>query len=70
MPMNIEIKDASQAHLCQVRDQIQSLIRADNCAAANKCLPRRSRRDLNVDRGEITRAYYELEVEVSHQGKR
>ena len=64
MPMKIEIKDSSQGPIYgQVRDQIQSLIRSGQLRAGEQLpAPAGLAVDLNVDRGEITRAYYELEL--------
>ena len=62
--MNIELKDPSQGPIyAQVRDQIQTLIRAGQLRAGEQLpAPAALAADLNIDRGEITRAYYELEV--------
>jgi len=62
--MKIEIKDPSQGPIYgQVRDQIQSLIRAGQLRSGEQLpAPAGLAVDLNVDRGEITRAYYELEL--------
>jgi GntR family transcriptional regulator len=62
--MKIEIKDPSQGPIyAQLRDQIQSLIRAGELRSGEQLpAPAALAVDLNVDRGEITRAYYELEL--------
>lgn len=62
--MNIELKDLSHGPIyAQVRDQVQQLIR-DGRLAAGEQLPSPASLaiDLSVDRGEILRAYYELEL--------
>lgn len=62
--MNIELKDQSFGPIyAQVRDQIQSLIRGGQLAAGTQLPSLVSlASDLAVDRGEIQRAYYELEM--------
>jgi DNA-binding transcriptional regulator YhcF (GntR family) len=62
--MNIKITDSSAGPIYgQVRDQIQSLIRAGELRGGEQLpAPAALAVDLNVDRGEITRAYYELEI--------
>jgi DNA-binding transcriptional regulator YhcF (GntR family) len=62
--MNIELKDPSHGPIyAQVRDQIQLLINAGQLTAgAQLPSPASLAVDLSVDRGEITRAYYELEI--------
>ena len=61
--MEIELKDASQGPVyAQVREQIENRIR-DNQIASGETLPAPATlaRQLSVDRGEIQRAYFELE---------
>ena len=62
--MNIELKDASHGPIyAQVRDQIRLLIRGGELTAgAQLPSPASLALDLSVDRGEIQRAYYELEL--------
>jgi GntR family transcriptional regulator len=62
--MNIDLKDQSHGPIyAQVRDQIQQLVR-DGQLSAGEQLPSPASLavDLSVDRGEILRAYYELEM--------
>jgi GntR family transcriptional regulator len=63
--MNIELKDPSHGPIyAQVRDQIQLLIRGGQLTAGEQLpSPASLAVDLSVDRGEILRAYYELELE-------
>jgi GntR family transcriptional regulator len=61
--MDIELKDASQGPVyAQVREQIETQIRG-NQIASGEALPSPAAlaRNLSVDRGEIQRAYFELE---------
>ncbi|HET6891731.1 MAG TPA: GntR family transcriptional regulator [Pyrinomonadaceae bacterium] len=61
--MDIELKDASQGPVyVQVREQIETRIRG-NQIASGEALPSPATlaRQLSVDRGEIQRAYFELE---------
>jgi GntR family transcriptional regulator len=62
--MNIELKDPSHGPVyAQVRDQIQHLIHGGQLTAgAQLPSPASLAVDLSVDRGEIQRAYYELEL--------
>ena len=62
--MKIELKDQSHGPIyAQVRDQIQRLIRDGQLAAGEQLpSPASLAADLSVDRGEIQRAYYELEL--------
>ena len=62
--MNIELKESSHGPVyAQVRDQIDGLIRNGQLAAGEQLpSPASLAVDLSVDRGEITRAYYELEM--------
>lgn len=61
--MDIELKDASQGPVyAQVREQIESRIRGNQIATGETLpSPATLARQLNVDRGEIQRAYFELE---------
>jgi DNA-binding transcriptional regulator YhcF (GntR family) len=62
-PMNIELKDLSAGPVyAQVREQIENQIR-ENSVASGEALPAPGTlaQKLSVDRGEIQRAYYELE---------
>ena len=61
--MNIELKDLSHNPVyAQVRQQIENQIK-NNTLAAGEQLPSASAlgQKLSVDKGEIQRAYYELE---------
>lgn len=61
--MNIELKDLSHNPVyAQVREQIESQIRS-NKLSAGELLPSPAAlaQKLSVDKGEIQRAYYELE---------
>lgn len=61
--MNIELKDLSAGPVyAQVREQIENQIR-ENSVASGEALPAPGAlaQKLSVDRGEIQRAYYELE---------
>ncbi len=61
--MNIELKDNSQSPVyMQIREQIEKQIR-DKKVAAGEVLPSPTAlsQKLSVDRGEIQRAYFELE---------
>ena len=61
--MNIALKDPSHGPIYgQVRDQIEALIRTGQLAGGEQ-LPSTASlaSDLSVDRGEIQRAYFELE---------
>jgi GntR family transcriptional regulator len=61
--MNIELKDRSHNPVyAQVREQIQSQI-ANKTLASGELLPSPAAlaQKLSVDKGEIQRAYYELE---------
>jgi DNA-binding transcriptional regulator YhcF (GntR family) len=61
--MNIELKDRSEGpYYLQVRTQIESLIR-DKKVAAGDALPSLAQlaQKLAIDRGEVQRAYFELE---------
>jgi len=62
--MNIEIKDPSHGPIyAQVRDQIQQLISGGQLSAGEQLpSPASLAADLSVDRGEIQRSYYELEM--------
>ena len=72
--MNIELKDRSHNPVyAQVREQIQSQI-ANKTLASGELLPSPAAlaQKLCVDKGEIQRAYYELEqigVISKHTGK-
>ncbi len=61
--MDIVIKDRSEGpYYLQVRTQIESLIR-DRKVAAGDALPSPAQlaQKLSIDRGEVQRAYFELE---------
>ena len=61
--MNIELKDRSEGpYYLQVRTQIETLIR-DRAVAAGDALPSPAQlaQKLAIDRGEVQRAYFELE---------
>jgi DNA-binding transcriptional regulator YhcF (GntR family) len=61
--MNIELKEQSQGPVyAQVREQIENQIR-NKVVAAGEALPSPTSlaQRLSVDRGEIQRAYFELE---------
>ena len=62
--MNIELKDPSHGPIyAQVRDQIQQLIRGGQLKAGEQLpSPASLAVDLSADRGEIQRAYFELEL--------
>ena len=62
--MNIELKDRSHSPVyAQVREQIETQIR-DKTLASGESLPSPAAlaQQLSVDKGEIQRAYYELET--------
>ena len=61
--MDIELKDAAQGPVyAQVREQIESRIRGNQISSGETLpSPATLARQLNVDRGEIQRAYFELE---------
>ncbi|HET6890874.1 MAG TPA: GntR family transcriptional regulator [Pyrinomonadaceae bacterium] len=61
--MNIELKDSSHGPVyAQVREQIESQIRAQQIASGDDLpSPVVLARQLSVDRGEVQRAYFELE---------
>jgi len=61
--MKIELKDLSHGPIyAQVRDQVERLIRCGQLAAGEQLLsPAALAAELSVDRGEIQRAYFELE---------
>ena len=61
--MNIELKDPSHGPIyAQVREQIETLIRSGALAAGEALMsPASLAQKLSVDRGEIQRAYFELE---------
>ncbi len=61
--MNIELKDATHGPVyAQVREQIERLIRSHE-AASGETLPSPAvlAQKLTVDKGEVQRAYFELE---------
>ena len=72
--MKIELKDRTHSPICaQVRAQIENHIK-DKTVAAGESLPSPAAlgQQLSVDKGEIQRAYYELEqlgLIVKHTGK-
>ncbi len=59
----IELKDSSKGPVyAQVRDQLQELIKGKEIAAGEALpSPTQVAQKLAVDRGEVQRAYYELE---------
>jgi DNA-binding transcriptional regulator YhcF (GntR family) len=61
--MNIELKDPSHGPIyAQVREQIESQIRAGQLVSGEALVsPMALAQKLAVDRGEIQRAYFELE---------
>ncbi|HKY27752.1 MAG TPA: GntR family transcriptional regulator [Pyrinomonadaceae bacterium] len=61
--MDIQLKDAAQGPVyAQVREQIETHIRGNQIATGETLpSPATLARQLNVDRGEIQRAYFELE---------
>ena len=61
--INIELKDRSAGPVyLQVRDQLDALIRGKQIASGERLpAPVEIARQLAVDRGEIQRAYFELE---------
>ena len=61
--MNIELKDNSHGPIyAQVREQIGNKSITRRLPPVKVCLPlEHSRKKLSVDRGEIQRAYFELE---------
>ncbi|HZJ46543.1 MAG TPA: GntR family transcriptional regulator [Pyrinomonadaceae bacterium] len=72
--MNIELKDLSHNPVyLQVREQIESHIKSKSIASGeNLPSPGSLAQKLSVDRGEIQRAYYELEqlgLIKKHTGK-
>jgi len=70
--MKIELKDRNPVYL-QVREQIENHIK-NKTVAAGESLPSPASlgQQLSVDKGEIQRAYYELEqlgLIIKHTGK-
>ena len=61
--MNIELKDRSHSPVyAQVREQIEAQIRSKSVAAGESLpSPAALAQQLSVDKGEIQRAYFELE---------
>ncbi|MFL6228347.1 MAG: GntR family transcriptional regulator [Pyrinomonadaceae bacterium] len=61
--INIELKDRSEGPVyVQVRDQLDALIRSKQIASGDQLpAPASLGQQLSVDRGEIQRAYFELE---------
>lgn len=61
--MNIELKDRSHSPVyAQVREQIEAHIRNKSVASGESLpAPAALAQQLSVDKGEIQRAYYELE---------
>lgn len=61
--MNIELQDLTHGPIYgQIRDQIERLIRGGTLAGGEQLpTPASLASDLAVDRGEILRAYFELE---------
>ena len=71
--MKIELKDRSSPVYLQVREQIENHIR-NKTVSSGESLPSPAAlaQQLSVDKGEIQRAYYELEhlgMIVKHTGK-
>ena len=71
--MKIELKDRTTPVYLQVREQIETHIR-NKTIASGESLPSPAAlgQQLSVDRGEIQRAYYELEqlgMIIKHTGK-
>jgi DNA-binding transcriptional regulator YhcF (GntR family) len=71
--MKIELKDRTSPVYLQVREQIETHIR-NKTIASGESLPSPAAlgQQLSVDRGEIQRAYYELEqlgMIIKHTGK-
>lgn len=71
--MKLELKDRTSPVYLQVREQIEDHIR-NKTVAAGESLPSPAAlaQQLSVDKGEIQRAYYELEhlgLIVKHTGK-
>jgi DNA-binding transcriptional regulator YhcF (GntR family) len=70
--MNIELKDRSPVYM-QVREQIEAHIRNKTVASGESLpSPTAHAQKLSVDKGEIQRAYYELEqlgLITKHTGK-
>jgi DNA-binding transcriptional regulator YhcF (GntR family) len=62
--MNIELKDASHGPAyAQVRDQIDVLIRSGAITSGETLTaPNALARKLSIDKGEVVRAYFELEL--------
>ena len=72
--MNIELKDRTHSPVyVQVREQIETHIRNQSVAAGESLpSPAALAQQLSVDKGEIQRAYYELEhvgLIKKHTGK-
>jgi DNA-binding transcriptional regulator YhcF (GntR family) len=72
--MNIELKDRTHSPVyAQVREQIEAQIRNKTVASgASLPSPASLAQQLSVDKGEIQRAYYELEqlrLIIKHTGK-
>ena len=61
--MNIELKDRSEGpYYLQVRTQIETLIRGEKVASGDALpSPAQLAQKLSIDRGEVQRAYFELE---------
>ena len=73
-PMNIELKDLSHNPVyLQIREQIENHIKGKHITSGeNLPSPNALAQKLSVDRGEIQRAYYELEqlgLIKKHTGK-
>jgi DNA-binding transcriptional regulator YhcF (GntR family) len=72
--MNIELKDRTHSPVyAQVREQIQDQIKSESVRSGESLpSPASLAQKLSVDKGEIQRAYYELEqlgLIVKHTGK-
>jgi DNA-binding transcriptional regulator YhcF (GntR family) len=71
--MKIELKDRNTPVYLQVREQIETHIRNETVASGDSLpSPAALAQQLSVDRGEVQRAYYELEqlgFVTKHTGK-
>ena len=71
--MKIELKDRTTPVYLQVREQVETHIRNKTVASGDSLpSPASLAQQLSVDKGEIQRAYYELEqlrLIVKHTGK-
>jgi DNA-binding transcriptional regulator YhcF (GntR family) len=71
--MKLELKDRTSPVYLQVREQIEDHIRAKTVSSGESLpSPASLAQQLSVDKGEIQRAYYELEhlgMIIKHTGK-